>query len=261
MTCLPRAGKCEWEDLKHFVAHLNKERMATFQHSCCLDISGSEKQPEVLCKDEFGHSLVIERKGIFWPPDYVQRHKIEHNFWELLIQMLNGEDTRRAPYSLRVSSPGIVNDQELKRIALELSVILKPILGTIQPGEGVRFKQPIPVELWREFPGERDPDDPETGLGIHSQEPEYAELLDPAAIPTEFTETLRKHFDSAREKFLRYANSKRILLLNFVSIQLHMQLDQPWWIKYFESRPQQGIDEIWATFEYGKGDWGFERLC
>ena len=61
----PSSTKCEWRDLSHFVKKYNSENSESFDRTRCLDVEDrSSKQPEVLCKNESGETLVIERKSL-----------------------------------------------------------------------------------------------------------------------------------------------------------------------------------------------------
>jgi hypothetical protein len=76
-------GKCEWlgGGLDKFVRHYNQQCGTAFSLTKCLDIvniSGiTPKAPEVLLTDSgTGKSMVIERKSVVWPDDYIHRHKL-----------------------------------------------------------------------------------------------------------------------------------------------------------------------------------------
>lgn len=259
MTCMPKSGKCEWNDIKHFVQHFNTVNGSKFSHKCCLDLSGSDKQPEVLCVDPAGNGLVIERKTLVWPPDAVQRHKIEHKFWGFISESL-GEGLRSGPFALRVAFPGVVNDRVLHRIAIEVADQFRPYLPSLEPGAARRITTPIGAVLWREHEGERDEPDPQVGLAIHSSESEHEELRDVQELPAEFTSKLGAFFDDCRLKFAAYETVGRILLLNFVSAQLHFQLDADWWRDFFGFHVPHDVDEVWACFEVEEGAWEFDRI-
>ena len=90
MSCLPPSAKCEWRDLKYFVAHWNAQRHSAFERTACLDLCSQTKQPEVLCTDtQTGSKLVIERKSLLWPQNYAEIHHAEHRFWEFLTTAIN----------------------------------------------------------------------------------------------------------------------------------------------------------------------------
>jgi len=70
MACLPSSSKCEWQEIRIFVEHLNETTSSNFVHKRCLDIEiRDSKQPEVLCSDR-ERELTIERKTFLWPPEY-----------------------------------------------------------------------------------------------------------------------------------------------------------------------------------------------
>ncbi len=84
-----RHGKCEWLEggLDKFVSHYNRECGTSYAHTECLDIvrtgGATEKKPEALVTDgKNGKQMVIERKSVVWPPEYIPRHNNEHDFAE-----------------------------------------------------------------------------------------------------------------------------------------------------------------------------------
>ncbi len=76
-----RHGKCEWRGggLDKFVSHYNRENGTSYVHTECLDIvrTGGQTKPkaEVLVTDATRSTLmVVERKSVVWPPNYILRH-------------------------------------------------------------------------------------------------------------------------------------------------------------------------------------------
>lgn len=90
--CLPPNGKCEWANLREFVRHFNATHGSTYNLSKCLDVSDSSRsQPEVLLEAEGKVAMVIERKVIVWPPDYLKYHRWEDWFMHLVAERLSSD--------------------------------------------------------------------------------------------------------------------------------------------------------------------------
>jgi hypothetical protein len=97
-----RRGKCEWFEggLHAFVSHYNRERGTAFSLTECLDIltigPAAPKQPEVLLTDKLsGRQMVIERKSVVWPLDYIRNEENFHLFAELICESAKGNRAER----------------------------------------------------------------------------------------------------------------------------------------------------------------------
>lgn len=261
MACLPSASKCEWTELQYFISHYNKIYSTRFERVVCLDIQHTSAQPEVMCKDaNSGQLMVVERKSIIWPTNYVEKHKAEHIFWNAIIDNLKPE-TDGAPFTLRVEMPPTVNHEELRKIARDLVVSIKGGVHSLVDGSGFHFALPVKGYIFKEFKSDRDGDEPEVGLRIESDEYFVEELKNAARTPQEFSAKIAGYFRSCENKFSDYASAKRILLFNYVSGQLFSDCDQNWWQEFLcIHKPSEVIDEIWSSHNYYEDDWGFEKL-
>jgi hypothetical protein len=92
MNCLPQSGGCEKPFTVAFVAHLNSTENASFNHRACLDVEErTTPQPEALYEDNItNRSLVIERKSVVWPLDYIRRHRNDHVVSDVIMRELVG---------------------------------------------------------------------------------------------------------------------------------------------------------------------------
>jgi len=261
MACLPSASKCEWKELQYFISHYNAINSTRFELEECLDIQHASAQPEVMCKDaNSGQLMVVERKSIIWPANHVEKHKAEHIFWNAIIDNLKPA-TDGAPFTLHVEMPPTVNHVALRNIAKDLAVSIKGGIHSLVDGSGFHFTRPIKGSIFKEFPNDRDCDEPAVGLKIESNESIVEELKVAARTPPEFSEKIVGYFHSCERKFTDYASTKRILLFNYVSGQLFSDCDQNWWKEFLcIHKPTEVIDEIWSSHNYYEDDWGFEKL-
>ena len=261
MACLPSASKCEWKELQYFISHYNAINSTRFELEECLDIQHASAQPEVMCKDaNSGQLMVVERKSIIWPANHVEKHKAEHIFWNAIIDNLKPA-TDGAPFTLHVEMPPTVNHVALRNIAKDLAVSIKGGIHSLVDGSGFHFTRPIKGSIFKEFPNDRDCDEPAVGLKIEFNESIVEELKVAARTPPEFSKKIVGYFHSCERKFTDYASIKRILLFNYVSGQLFSDCDQNWWQEFLcIHKPSEVIDEVWSSYNYYKDDWGFEKL-
>lgn len=261
MACLPSASKCEWTELQYFVSHYNEINSASFERLVCLDTQHRSAQPEVMCKDvKSGQLMVVERKLIIWPTNYVEKHKAEHIFLNAIIDNLKSE-TSGAPFSLRVEMPSTVNHVELRKIAKNLASLIKGSIHSLNNGSDFHFTFPVKGTISKEYLNDRDWGEPEVGLKIESDEPVADELMIAARTPQEFSEKIADNFRACEKKFSDYALAKRILLFNYVSGQLFSECDQSWWREFLSiHKPSVAIDEIWSSHNYYDDQWAFKKL-
>jgi len=88
--CLPPSGKCEGANLKEFAEQLSDSLGARYGLAKCLDVSDRTKpQPEVLLRSTGDKCVVIERKVIVWPPDYLKFLRSEREFCDSFLAKVN----------------------------------------------------------------------------------------------------------------------------------------------------------------------------
>lgn len=260
MACLPNPGKCEWVELKHFIAHYNETRSSDYQHECCLDLKSSQKSPEVICRSSDDKSLVVERKNLVWPLDYVQRHKAEHFLWDAILVHLRVVCSD-GPYLLSIAPPSIVAESKLSELAAQIADAVKRVISPMRSGEKIEFVMPCQGVFQKQIDTERDFDEPPSGLMILSSTPKYQELTDPGHTPDAFIEKVLDYFSACEGKFSAYGSSIRVLLLNFISYQLYEQCNESWWHVFFDIyNPPSSICQIWSSFNYDDQSWNFEQL-
>jgi hypothetical protein len=92
VNCLPESGGCERPFTDAFVDHLNRLECSRYKDRACLDVDDRvTAQPEALyVDDQTSHSLVIERKSLPWPIDFVHKHKNDHAAAHIIQKRLEG---------------------------------------------------------------------------------------------------------------------------------------------------------------------------
>lgn len=166
--CLPPSGKCERANLRTFIDGYGRIHGGELRLSQCLDISERENpEPEILLAGPGNQCLVIERKGIVWPGDWLARHRFEHQFWELLLQRLSLSNLDDAPYVLvvdRGSLPRGLN--RVRNIVSKLAdALASDHLGQKEQAE-IGGNEPVAWRLTRLDPSKIEFGEPESGLRL-----------------------------------------------------------------------------------------------
>ena len=208
MACLPSSSKCEWLEIREFVAHFNKETGSNYSYKCCLDVEiRDSKQPEVRCLD--GNSeLVIERKNFMWLLNYAQIHNTEHRIFDGLSKAIAID----ASEAMQLCVPEIsefnpvVIDKEVEIIAKAISEYSKKL----KYGQAVRLSHKFgEFQLLREHPNSREDGQPATGMSYLTNEMSIDEIVDSSDIPESLVSNTQKLIDGASAKFVNYQSAKK----------------------------------------------------
>jgi hypothetical protein len=255
MGCLPESGGCERQRTDPFVNHLNKLESSRFFYNACLDrVFRNSPQPEALYVDaDSAERLVIERKTLVWPTDYVIRHKNDHFVAELLIEGLQ-DLTSGAPYGIELEVGLVGRHTDLGAFSHQIITAVRRrfsetergrIIGSTKLGRRWRF--------FREDPSSRREDgEPETELIIRwSPDPTLDMTSDP---PHELLGHVSRLFDSCVLKFEGYLDARRILLVDQQGELRYM--GDLWWARIFERLPPPfKISEIWLSTQDWITEW------
>jgi len=255
--CLPPPGKCEWRNLRGFVQHLNVAQGANFHWKRCLDISErNSPQPEVLLGNPEGTQLVIERKSIVWPLDYLKNHQAEHLFSDATMAQLSPHFSESL-HVLRVRASSLHG-----RNKAQIQAIVRDICEQIATRKGrsqdlaLEGNRPIPWSFSKPDESEIDADTPDQGIGVFINEN--------SSLPTTFdnVESLLSHKQGALEEILRelekqflrvskkfsgYENCSRLLLVYFYCDTDAMILDQDFLGLIRSAKVPPTIDQVWVA--------------
>lgn len=165
--CLPPSGKCEWSNLRKFAEQFNDAFSTKYRLSKCLDISDSSKpQPEVLLESVGDKCMVIERKAIVWPRNYLKYHRSEHDFSDSFtpqVSPLFQDDT----YLLEISTKHLRgNKAYLQDLAKQIAKMVIAQQAQIMETGATYSSRPIRWRFRQVQEHERDSDTPEKGVGI-----------------------------------------------------------------------------------------------
>jgi len=258
-----RKGKCEWFEggLGEFVSHFNRELGRNYARTECLDIvrigGSTAKQPEVLVTDTTdGKRMVIERKSVVWPPDYILKHNNGHNFADTIWAETAGQFNDDC-YELHVSGRQIENIEarRIKEIAKQIGSYITDLDSSQLPFRGSR-----PFGWTFNQANEHEHEGRKGIVVVESDEMRLDDFLDEDAKEGTAS-AMQKELDAASLKFDGYSDATRVVLLDFFGTELWEDDIPP--LMCSLSIPVN-IDEIWMS----KREWvsddrfdiGYERL-
>lgn len=264
MSCLPHSGGCERQRVEPFVQHINAVEGYNFIHIACLDrIYLNSPQPEALYKDDkAAETMVIERKAIVWPPDYAKLHASDHRLASLISERLRPM-LDPVPYLLNLETAVRGSEAEIVEFAERIAQTIIGNLSIIRAGETIGSQRVGRRWSFRiQKPGERDDDDPETGImffwNVEESHIPYSHSND---LPDGLRQSVQQIFLACKRKFTDYAGARKILLLNPHGDVKHV--DPFWWneLLVFLGVPNE-IDEIWLSsydwISFNEQGWTFE---
>ncbi|MGC2299249.1 MAG: hypothetical protein WA476_10635, partial [Acidobacteriaceae bacterium] len=109
------------------------------------------------------HRMVIERKSVSWPPNYLYRHRLGHDFADGIWKQV-GRQFSDGSYKLTVSDHEFdrLTKKEVEFVATEIGATIAQLSPKDLP---IRGTNPLTWSLRRAYPGEDD-DVPRKGIAI-----------------------------------------------------------------------------------------------
>jgi hypothetical protein len=221
-------------------------------------IGGSTaKQPEVLVTDPAdGKRMVIERKSVVWPPDYILKHNNGHNFADTIWAETAGR-FNDACYELDVSGRQIetIEARRINEIAKQIGSCIAGLDSSQLPFRGTH---PFNWTFYRA--NEHEHEGRKGIVVVESSEMRLDSFLgEDAKAGTALA--MQKELDAASLKFNGYSGMIRVVLLDFFGTELWEDDVPP--LMGSLSVPVN-IDEIWMS----KREWisedsfdiGYQRL-
>ncbi len=240
-------GKCEWlgGGLDAFVRHYNGKSGDAFALTACLDvvkISGATpKEPEVLLTDpSTGRRMVIERKSVVWPPNYLHRHRLEHDFANAIWKNA-GDLFRDASYKLTLDTREFdrLSHKQIQGASQEIGSALRRIRPEDLP---VSETKPLKWKFRKTYLGEED--DQRNGIIIAHEMQMALDDFDHEDAKAGTASETQSQLNAAATKFVAYLNDRKLVLLDFYGDELSEDDIPALWGGIFV--PVE-IDEIWRT--------------
>lgn len=212
-------SKCEWlNGLQAFAVQFNEKFGKDYSLSECLDISGDKnrKQPEVLLEFSGHQPMVIERKRIVYPPDYYQKHRIFHDFWNHFRASYYKKlepQLQKDIYEICISHDSLCTYAKRGGLAKVSSSIVEHIINQIETlniSDVISSDVPIPWSFYRVIDSDLSN---ETGLRIFCQINIERSISDLENAKEGIGNQFSKQLSEANEKFQGYEDCLKVLIL------------------------------------------------
>ncbi len=244
MSCLPESGGCEFWRVQPLVEQLNDVEGSAYEHVTCLDIRIRDTpQPEALYCDRCRGRMVIERKCLVWPAEYVVRHSSDHALIGALRAALPTA-VLDGPYELAISGDRPTRRAEIEETVGQMARIVAEHWSVLEAGQGIE-KRGQPNWSLRHLR--------ESDLDEYAHETSVRFLLPlemwqaPRPIPAELTAELERLLASAMKKFAAYSNDRQVVLLDPQGSVAHA--GEAWWRALVASLARRPEAEIWVACE------------
>jgi hypothetical protein len=249
--CYPPKSRCEWKSLRRFVEHYNKAYGRDYGLKRCLDVQNRQrKEPEVLLEDGRRSRMVIERKCICWPRDYVRWHSKEHLVYEEIRKRM-AEAFDDGLYLLELHAKDLqCNDRAIREIATEIAGAIVANTDEAKQRRGIDSDTPIPW-TFRPLPkGWCDEDARDVGVGVWiSEDPpwndpdEFHSAEDRAR--SEISADLSCAFEQCSSKFAGYEDCLKVVVLEFYGHVPDLLEDEEVVALVSQAKRPSIIDQIW----------------
>lgn len=241
-NCKPPSSKCEWSIIFRFVEEFNSLNGTSYRLSKCLDLEYREsKQPEVLLESKDHIPMVVERKTVLWPKNYLSDHMNFHYFSGRVSKVINSLFQDNV-YGLYIHKRTIRNKtkKEINNIADEITRKLKNNIDKAKSPLGIKDNEPIPWGFNPLSPQEINDNYPNKGI-VFTEIGES--IICNAEAKQGFTDEFKKVLDSAAEKFKRYKKYLKILLVQFHGENSFLEEEKI----INEAKLPELIDQIWIA--------------
>lgn len=222
-SCTP-ADRCERRHLSSLVVRLNGLWGKSYEVSACLDMdSRNEPEPELLLEAPAEPPIVIERKTITWPKEYLRDHNNEHAIANALFARL--DNTYQDDFHvLTLWSDSLVGQRvtDVRDWAEQIANAVLRDEANSRTTRGIHGQTPIPWGFRRADEIDRDYDTPDTGIQIRTFQDTGPSFVDPSGWTTMMTEAtqgykaeLERLAANCEAKFAKYGDHIRLLAIEF----------------------------------------------
>jgi hypothetical protein len=241
--------KCEWGFiLRDFVRKYNSKFGTCYDLQKCLDVSDSSRpQPEVILTAEGSGSLLIERKQIVLPSDYLKHHNRVHEFFDEGSYVYS-EITKVLPpalYQLTLIQDELTS-KDCKSVRARLKEVIDVIVAgrnTFQKHQFLEQRQPF---FWRFC--QLDDEDRKSGvvMEVFGSGGFSSPVVDGEAV-NKFSGLFSKWIRETEKKFAGHEHSNGVLLLELVGDYFLFPTEEEI-IEIINKYPlPECINQIWVT--------------
>ena len=259
-SCLPIGNAHEWCMLREFVGQYAKLSGKSYHVVHFPEVvNRNTKEPEVLLEArEDGGRVVIERKSIVPPMDgrFMANHRNGHDLFDCFLQQMDsyGLDYSDTLYRLSVRQRDLNNKrkQEIPKIAEQIaSGVLLDWESVALTDWDVGGETPIWWEFRTMMPGERDFDDPDTGIvytvNVGSTLSKSPDMIEQERLG--YVKEFEHQAARAAEKFVQYADCRKLLLVQFFGEMVSGVGDEEIIEIIRAAHLPKEIDEVWVARE------------
>ena len=261
--CFPTSTKCEWANLRGFVAQYNETNGKTYSRGACLDVEERRsRQPELLLVADGETSIVIEHKSIVWPPAYFSDHHNEHLLGKLVTSSVC-DLFRDSVYEFDFCEKSLKSKRkrEVEEFAEQIARFVRSNRTIAKSRRGISRSQPIPWRFHRLSPFEVEESGRKNGIVTTVSSGTWSDGLaeflngDDEEAKAGYSEQFEVAAATASEKFSEYSHCLKFLLVQFHG-DSSFTLDDDDMVAIIQSANLPGtIDHVWvAQKDWGTGD-------
>ena len=256
--CFPTSTKCEWANLRGFVAQYNETNGKTYSRGACLDVEERRsRQPELLLVADGENSIVIEHKSIVWPPAYFSDHHNEHLLGKLVSSSV-GDLFRDSVYEFEFYEGSLKSKRkrEVEEIAEQIACIVASNETQARTQVGLSSRKPILWRFHRLSPFEVEEAGGRNGIVTTVSSGTWSDGLadflnrDDEEAKAGYSEQLELAAANASEKFNEYSYCLKFLLVQFHG-DSSFTLDDDDMVEIIQSAnlPEM-IDGVWVARQH-----------
>ena len=171
--CFPPTIKCEWSDLRSFVDQYNATYGTSYTRKACLDVEIRDRRaPELLLESPGKIPVVIERKSVVWPSDYMSSHRNEHRLFEEVPRAL-ADAFEDGAYKLTVRADYLKGKSrtDVRNLVDQITHEVLSDRTSARMRCGIRGSGPIPWSFRPLGSYDLDGSEPTTTIGVSVLEP------------------------------------------------------------------------------------------
>ncbi len=256
-SCFPASKKCEWRDLIGFVNHYNNISQKAYRRSKCLDVElRNQKEPELLLEAPGEVPIVIERKSVVWPSEYLSDHANEHDLYHTFVDRirLRGNLFSDSAYQLTVNAESLrgKGKREVRNFAEQIADFVVSAQFSVKSPNGISNEDPIPWRFRHLSLHERDETVPDIGIGLVTHEKlesfeSFQDLHRITIAKSGYSDEFNRIVKAAAEKFTKYSDCERLLVVQFFgNSSIYLQDEEIVEIITTAQLPD-AIDQVWLA--------------
>ena len=248
--------------------HYNSVYGKVYTRSKCLDVERrNTKEPELLLEAPGETSIVLEHKSVVWPTRHLADHHNEHHLFGVFKHRLDllGNPFKDSAYQLRISANALKGKRkgEVSRFAEQIAQVVLSDQPKAKSQCGIGVQKPISWRFRPLLPHERDETVPETDVVLEvrgtAESDELSEIFQGIErAKYGYTEEFERLAENATEKFARYADCMKLLLVQFHGDSSVMLPDEDIIGIIQSAQLPEMIDQVWLAHPDWVSEYDYE---